>query len=256
MKPPRQRSRPDQRRVAYTLVEVMISMSIISLVFAGTMSTFLFGIRMMYKDTQRLATNATLRYFVAQVSKETLDASEFYIFENYQALDGSVDISSDTTTYTTSADGIDIYHGDCLVLVTRASLADDAAVRQFRIYYRQTTTPSAEAPIRYYESGTFDEDDADGDGAKQTDALVEDLLDKINLKNAPSYPGSRVLAARSRGRPAANNASLIYPIFSSEFPTLTKTNENVSINVEVINGSSINNLLSSSSFNYTISPRR
>ena len=47
-----------------------------------------------------------------------------------------------------------------------------------------------------------------------------------------------------------------YPIFSSEAPTITASNESFSINVEFINGTTVNNLLSSSSFNYTVSPRR
>ena len=47
-----------------------------------------------------------------------------------------------------------------------------------------------------------------------------------------------------------------YPAFSSESPDSTATNGFISINLEFINGTTINNLLSSSSFNYTISPRR
>ena len=51
----------------FTLVEVMISMTIVSIVMGMCMSTFLLGLRTMYKDTQRLATNASLRSFMAQV---------------------------------------------------------------------------------------------------------------------------------------------------------------------------------------------
>ena len=237
-----------QAPAAFTLTEIMISMTVVGLVFAGTMSTFLFGYRMMYRDSQRLATNASLRYFVAQVSKETLDASEFYIFRNYRALDGSVDLTDDVTDYVTTAYGLDIYHGDCLVLVTRINLDATSHVRQFRIYYRVATDPGVEAPIRYYESQDYGEDG--------TATSLTTLLNQINLRNNPTTTPSRVLADRSRGRASDSDASTIYPVFSSEFPTLTKTNENVSINVEIINGSAVNHLLSSSSFNYTISPRR
>jgi len=52
----------------FTLAEVMISMTIVVLVLGMTMSTFLFGLRTMYKDTQRLATNASLRAFTAQIT--------------------------------------------------------------------------------------------------------------------------------------------------------------------------------------------
>ena len=69
-------------QAGFTLVEVLISLSIVTMVMAMALSTFLYGLRMMYKDNQRLATNTNLRYFMAQVAKATLDASEFYIYPN------------------------------------------------------------------------------------------------------------------------------------------------------------------------------
>lgn len=242
---------PRGRAAAFTVVEVMISMTIVTMVMAMAMSTYLFGLRTMYKDTQRLITNASLRYFVAQVSKETLDASEFYIFADYRALNGSVDLSTSITSLTNTSYGIDIYHGDCLVLVTRVSLDSTAAVRQFRIYYRDVTDPNLEGKIRYWESPDY--------GSAGSASSLTTLLNTVNLRANSAFVGSgknQILALRARGRPVAGSATDHYPIFSSEFPTITKTNENVSINVEIVNGSTINNLLSSSSFNYTISPRR
>lgn len=266
---PVSRRRPSSA-AGFTLVEVLITMTITSMVLTATMSTFFLGYRMMYKDSQRLATNASLRYLVSQVSKETLDASEFYIFEDYRALDGDVDLLADVTDYTTEVNGIDIYHGDCLVLVTRVTLETGAPVRKFRIYYRvcKSEDVSYIAPIRYYESKDYE-------SAGATDSLTA-LLNSVNLKDATtnyvkntgtmtisstsSYARTgdtnRQLADRARGRPASANPSTIYPVFSSEFPSLTKTNENVSLNIEIINGNKTTNLLSSSSFNYTISPRR
>lgn len=244
---------PSRRRSqrGFTLVEVMISMSIVVLTLSLALGTFVFGLKLMYKDSQRLTTNANLRYFVSQVSKETLDASEFYIFPTYEALDGSVDITNDVTSTTTQQNGIDIYHGDCLVLVTRVTLDVTANVRQFRIYYRKVTDSNNEGSLVYWESPTYP-------GAGSTSTLKQ-LLDAVNLKSNPNYVGSgssRVLATRSRGRPKPSGTNQYYPIFSSEWPTISKTNESVAINVEIINGTSVNNLLSSSSFNYTISPRR
>jgi prepilin-type N-terminal cleavage/methylation domain-containing protein len=232
----------------FTLVEVMISMSIVTLVLALSLGTFLFGLRMMYKDTQRLATNSSLRYFIAQVSKETLDATEFYIFPLYTSLDGSVDLANDVTAVTTTSYGTDIYHGDCLVLVTRTSVDVGSDVRQIRIYYRVVTNSSLEGPIRYYEGTDY--------GATGTSTSLTALLNAINLNSTPALSGSRLLAQRSRGRMKPAAIGGCYPIFSSESPTVTPTNESVSINVEVVNGSTVNNILSSSSFNYTISPRR
>jgi prepilin-type N-terminal cleavage/methylation domain-containing protein len=100
----------NNRRAGFTLVEVLISLTIVTMVMAMALSTFLYGLRMMYKDNQRLATNTNLRYFMAQVAKATLDASEFYIFPTYASLDGSVDSVGDLTTAVTDSYGLELYH--------------------------------------------------------------------------------------------------------------------------------------------------
>jgi hypothetical protein len=204
---------------------------------------------MMYKDSVRLQTNASLRYFMAHMSKETLDSSEFYLFPDYTALDGSVDLVASVSPLATDPYGANIAHGDCVVLVTRTSVANGAAVRQFRIYYRVATaaTRNAEAPIRYYEGTDY--------GQASTQLNLTALLDAVNLNGNPNVAGSRQIAERAKGRPIGATSNL-FPIFCSEAPTVTATNESFSINVEFINGNAANHLTSSSSFNYTISPRR
>ncbi|MBI2518345.1 MAG: prepilin-type N-terminal cleavage/methylation domain-containing protein [Opitutae bacterium] len=235
-------------RAGFTLVEVLISLAIVTLVMGMTMSTFLFGLRMMYKDNQRLITNTTLRYFMAQVAKSTLDASEFYIYPSYATLDGNVDSIADQTTAVTDSYGIDLYHGDCLVLVTRTSLDEGSNIRQVSIYYRTTTDPNKEGAIRCYEDKDY--------GASGTTQTLDEILDAINLSTSPNFAGSKELAARSLGRPKNDGSGDRYPVFSSKAPSMSAENESVSINAEIINGNTVNNLLSSSSFNYTISPRR
>jgi type II secretory pathway pseudopilin PulG len=237
------------RRAAFTLVEVMISMTVVTTVLAMCMSTFLFGLRMMYKDNQRLATNTNLRYFMAQVSKATLDASEFYIYPSYETLDGTIDSEADLTPAKTDSYGLELYHGDCLVLVTRMSLDEGSTIRQVSIYYRTTSDPNKEAAIRFYEG----EDYAKVGGSSDS---LDTILNKINLKSKPDFPGSRQVAARTLGRPKKEDAKDRYPVFCSKAPSISTENDSVSINTEVINGTNANNLLSSSSFNYTISPRR
>lgn len=249
------RLQPDQ--AAFTLVEVLISLSIITTVMAMAMTTFLHGIRMMYKDNQRLATNTNLRYFMAQVAKATLDASEFYIYPSYATLDGAVDSIGDLTTAVTDSYGLELYHGDCLVLVTRTSLDQDSNIRQVSVYYRaclqdtngdKVVNGNDEGYLRYFEGKDYGE-------SGTTDSLDE-LLNEINLKEKPEYPGSKLLSARALGRPISGKTNERYPIFCSKTPFIETENDSVSINAEVINGNTVNNLLSSSSFNYTISPRR
>jgi hypothetical protein len=134
-------------------------------------------------------------------------------------------------------------------------------IRQIRIYYRVTTNQAsvnAEAPIRYYETADWGEGSA---GASNGHTNLTTELNAINLNSDPLISGSRLLNARTIGRrvPAPYtpySAGDRYPVFASESPNSTPTNGFVSINMEFINGSTANQLLSSSSFNYTISPRR
>jgi len=244
------KTRPNHksRHAGFTLVEVMISMTVVTMVMAMCMSTFLYGLRMMYKDNQRLATNTNLRYFMAQVSKATLDASEFYIYPSYETLDGSIDSEAELTPAKTDSYGLELYHGDCLVLVTRTSLDEGSAIRQVSVYYRTTSDPNKEGAIRYYEGKDY--------GASGTTSTLDALLNQINLKSKPEFPGSRQVAARTLGRPKKEDSKERYPIFCSKAPSISTENDSVSINTEVINGTNANNLLSSSSFNYTIPPRR
>lgn len=242
---------PARRRTAgFTLVEIIVSMTIVTLTLALTLSTFMFGLRTMYKDTQRLATNAGLRSFMAQISKETLDSSEFYVFPSYQSLDGSVNLATDVAALSTDSYGTDVAHGDCLVLVTRTTIDTNSNVRQVRIYYRVVSVANRnnDGPVRYYET-------TDWGTTGNTSQTLTQILNGINLNTTPSLAGSRQLTARAKGRRIAATANF-YPIFSSEDPTTTPTNSNVSINVEFITGVTALNMLSSSSFNYTISPRR
>jgi type II secretory pathway pseudopilin PulG len=260
---------PRRAHAAFTIVEVMISMAVLTTVMALTLSTFLYGLKIMYKDNQRLATNASLRSFMAQISKETLDASYFYLFPYYTSLDGSVNLTTDPAVleqdedYTDSSYDKWVAHGDCLVLVTKTSQYRTTDIRQIRIYYRTGTTATAtanvadlhdELPVRYYETADWGEGTEDDSNGHPISGLATEL-NSINLNSNPLLAGSRQLAPRSKGR-ARDDGTGFFPAFASESPTASVTNGFISINIEFINGSTVNSLLSSSSFNYTISPRR
>jgi type II secretory pathway pseudopilin PulG len=264
------RPSPRPASAAFTVVEVMISMTIVTLVLAMAMSTFLFGLRAMYKDTQRLVTNASLRAFTAQITKETLDASTFYLFDYYTKLDTSVNVTTDPIFPVgpeIDAAGTDydkwIAHGDCLVLVTLTSLYRNTDIRQIRVYYRVTTNQSsvnAEAPVRYYETADWGEGTSAASNGHAFSGIATEL-NAINLNANPNRAGSRLLNARSKGRKVPSPytpyaAGDLYPVFSTESPTANPADGFISINVEFINGTTVNNMLSSSSFNYTISPRK
>lgn len=241
--------RPPRAR-GFTLVEVLISMTIVGMAMGGALSVFVMGLKIMYRDSERLSTNASLRYFIAQMSKETLDATEFYVFPNYTKLDGSVNLGTDVATLQSDSYGTQLAYGDCVVLVSRVD-TDDATsnIRQFRVYYRVTSDTSARAPIRYYASQDY--------GSAGSSSSITTLLNAVNLNTSPSLTGSRQIVSSARGRlQTGSDPAYYYPIFATETDTDTPTNYSVSVNVEVINGTTTNNLLSSSSFNYTISPRK
>src|SRR5687768_16013512 len=220
----------------YTLVEILISMTIGVLTIGMALGTFLYGLRVMYKDNVRLETNASLRYFMAHMSKDTLDSSEFYIFPSHASLNGSVNLTTSVSSLTTDPYGASIANGDCVVLVARTPVTTGAAVRQFRIYYRVATVADRnnEAPIRYYEGTDY------GTASDKTDLTA--LLNAVNLSTTPNITGSRQLSARAKGRRIGTSDNC-YPIFCSEAPTITATNENFSINVEFVNGTTANNLI-------------
>ncbi len=248
-------TRPLTRRRSrgYTLTEIMVTTTVLGLVTAGTLSVFIMGMRSMYRDIERLSTDSTLRRLTLHVAKETIDSTEFYVFPTYESLDGSVNLTTDISPLDPADPDegeTQLASGDCLVLVTRVSIDTTSNVRQFRIYYRPVKIAGAQGSLRYYESALF------GTEATGSASPLATLLNAVNLKTTPAFAGSREIATTTRGKPDPDDEDGFFPIFSTEATVPTATNESVSLNVEVINGSSSLNLLSSSSFNYTISPRR
>ena len=256
--------RQNRSSSAFTLVEVMISMTIVTLVMSLALGTFVFTLRVMYKDAQRLATNASMRSFMAQISKETLDASYFYLFPYYTSLNGNVDLTTGPATLAQSEDYTDDYydkwvaHGDCMVLITKTSLYRSTDIRQIRVYYRTTTSSTdlkSNSALRYYETADWGEGTSTASNGHPISSLTT-YLNAINLSSNPSLSGSKQITATCIGRKYADGSGNYYPAFSSEAPSASTTSGFISINLEFINGTTVNNLLSSSSFNYTISPRR
>lgn len=259
---PRLRTWPRPR--GFTLVEIMISMTIVTLTMGLALSVFVFCLKVMYKDGQRLATNGSMRSFMAQISKETLDASYFYLFPYYTSLDGSVDLTADPATLAQSEDFTDndydkwVAHGDCLVLVTKTSQYRTTDIRQIRIYYRTTTNTTSlksYSTLRYYETADWGEGSASSSNGHPVSSLAT-YLNAINLNSNPSLSGSKLVSATCIGRKYSDGSANYYPAFLSEAPSASTTSGFVSINLEFVNGTTVNNMLSSSSFNYTISPRR
>src|ERR1035437_8391156 len=142
---------PHRTSIAFTLVEVMIAASISLLVVTSTLSVFLFALKTMYKDSQRLTTDSSLRQFLAHVSKKSFDSTEFYLFQNYASLDTTVNLTTDTVAPVNDAYGSQLATGDCLVLISRIDTSSTSNIHWLRVYYRVTTSTGTQAPVRYYE---------------------------------------------------------------------------------------------------------
>jgi prepilin-type N-terminal cleavage/methylation domain-containing protein len=185
----------------FTLVESMITVSLVTLTAGMALSTFVYALKCMYRDGQRLATNSTLRYFTGHVAKETLDSTEFHLFPRYSTIDGSVNIDTDVSPQVVADYGTEVSYGDCLVLVTRTTIAETSPIRQFRVYYRVVGNANGSGSIRYYEGTDY------GNGG--TTQSIAQLLNTINLQSNPTL--GRQLVATARGLPirAAGNHSTI-----------------------------------------------
>ena len=246
-------SRPlhTRRRAGFTLPEILIAGVIATMATVATMGTFLFGLRTMYRNGQRLETNASLRYFLGHITTNSMDSTEFLLLPNYTALDGDVDLGtswpeSSLAQPSTDSFGSALAQGDCLVLVKRLTLDPTARIQRVRIYYRGTTDSQIMAPILYFERDF---------GASGSANSREDILNTISLPTTPTG-GVRRLVAQGIGRRDLAGSTYL-PIFSAETPSgTTPSFASVALNLEVINGTNTNNMLSSSSFNYVISPRK
>lgn len=240
-------------RSGFTLPEVMIAGTIALLAIGATLGTFVMGLRTMYRNCQRLETNAVLRQFLGHITTSSLDSTEFLLFPNYASLDNNVNLgttwpASSLAEPVVSTLGSEHFlaQGDCLVLVKRLTLDPTAKIRRVRIYYRGSTTTSSQAPILFFER--------DFGTSGSADSLTT-VLNGITLTLTESSSVRQVID-RSIGRRVPDSTTIL-PIFSAETPNgTTPSSASVALNVEVINGTTANNMLSSSSFNYVISPRK
>jgi len=201
-------SRPRSGRAGFTLVEVMVSMTVVTAVLGMSMGVFVFCLKLMYKDMSRLQTNANLRSFTAKITTETVDATNYYIFPLYTTLDGNVNLATapiDTSAWITDTYGSSLAYGDCLVLVTLADESSGSSnIRQIKVYYRQVTNSNADGPIRYWCGTDY--------GTTGTTQTLTQLLNAVNLNATPVYPGSVILSqiARGRKKPAWTAAVPVY----------------------------------------------
>lgn len=234
----------------FTLSEVLITASLGVTTLGLAMGAFLFGMKASVKDTQRLSTNADLRYFTAHLSKKSIEATGFYLFPSYKQLDGGVNLSTDLSADEATATSDFLYHGDCVVLEIRTDTSSTSKIRQLKVYYRVPPTSSGTlsvsegGPVRYLEGRDY--------GTTGTTSDIVTLLNQINLSDNPNPSGAVTLVPSAIGNPRPSPAVGNYPIFCTVDSVVPSSqSQNLSINAVIVSDGVPN----ASSLNYTISPR-
>jgi len=239
---PRPRRRTHRR--AFTLVELMIAMSI-AVVAIGISAMFMTNAsKMVYDSSKRLELNSKVRIFTDRFAKETIDANAFFVLQNYSGLDGSADlIGADSDSLAINRPVASGLSGDCIVLEYRDDPDSRSSITRVRIYYRDTLVVSEPAPIRQILI-TVPEDDQTG---TLNDILNEHLADlpATHASHAPlvSYQVHGIIPT---------DESDIQPIFFNHAGRAVSVN----FRMQTTGTDTGPARRSASAYNFTISPRR
>jgi prepilin-type N-terminal cleavage/methylation domain-containing protein len=136
MKTPLRRSR------GFTLVEVLVASSVMAIIFAVLLRTFLEVLNAYTYDAAKIHINRDLRKFTTEMTENATYANYFRIFPSYTNLSRTVDTLVNpadpdqgfTTAMTDTSVG-DGASGDCLVLIYKYP-ADDTKVERIIGYFR------------------------------------------------------------------------------------------------------------------------
>jgi prepilin-type N-terminal cleavage/methylation domain-containing protein len=129
-------------RRAFTLVEIMVAMSIMVMIMAVLLRTFLEVLNTYKYDTAKILINHDIRRFTASMTEDATYSNYFKIFPAYGNLTRSVttlvnpsDPDQGYTTALTDSSVADGQTGDCLVLVYKDT-SDDTKIARIICYFR------------------------------------------------------------------------------------------------------------------------
>ena len=133
---------PLKRRRAFTLVEIMVATSIMAMIVAVLLRTFLQVLNTYTYDTAKILINHDIRRFTASMTEDASYANYFMIYPAYNSLTRTVntlinpsDPDEGYTTVTNAAKIVDTGTGDCLALVYK-DLTDDTKIARIICYFR------------------------------------------------------------------------------------------------------------------------
>lgn len=135
-----------RRRAAFTITELMVSMSVLTLVFIGIYHFTIDTTRVLFVSTEKLEINRDVRSFTAQMSAYARAANHFLIYESFDENDRDEvdDRARDGET------------GDFLLLIYQQpwpAIEDPEHITRLVGYFRQPdgTGTKAEGPVYRFE---------------------------------------------------------------------------------------------------------
>jgi prepilin-type N-terminal cleavage/methylation domain-containing protein len=144
------------RKRGFTLVEIMVAMSVLVMIMAVLLRTFIQALNTYTYDTAKILINHDIRRFTAEMTENATYANYFRIFPSYNNLNRTVDTLvnpsdpdqgyTNALTDTSVADG---GTGDCLVLAYK-DLNDDTKVSRIICYFRSPDS-SGVGPVRKFD---------------------------------------------------------------------------------------------------------
>ncbi|HTQ30338.1 MAG TPA: prepilin-type N-terminal cleavage/methylation domain-containing protein [Opitutaceae bacterium] len=130
------------RAPAFTLVELLVAMTIIGFAVAGAIAITIQGLKIYYTDTNRLSVNKDMRKFTQAMFTDAAFSNDFYIYD--PATNGAIPTSGNDN-YVSSGKS-----GDDLLLVTTSTNSATGAITVTKLiaYYRTVTnTTNNSGPI-------------------------------------------------------------------------------------------------------------
>jgi Tfp pilus assembly protein PilW len=138
-----------------TLVEIMISSTLVLMFAVGIGSVFLQVINSYHYEVGKLQVNKDIRGLTSEMTDNATYANYFMIFPNFatrtQTFD--VEVNGSTTEVTVDASVNDGESGDFLLLVYH-NLSDTSVIEKLIGYYRSPDDPDdpdSEGPVRRFE---------------------------------------------------------------------------------------------------------
>lgn len=145
---------PSTARRGFTLVEILVALTLLGLVTAGVLKVFIQVLNIYYFDTAKLQINRDIRTFTAALTENATYSNYFVIFPSYNNLTRTastlVNSNDPDQGYTTAIVDTSINDGqtgDCLVLVYKDPV-NDSLTSRIIVYFRSPDPTTGIGPVR------------------------------------------------------------------------------------------------------------